>query len=62
MNEFRTWFREMYSDKPPGRKILKPYLEKYFGEEMKSFGWRGARLKNNTDESDNEEHIADNIL
>ena len=26
MNEFRTWFREMYSDKAPGRKILKPYL------------------------------------
>lgn len=61
MNEFRTWFREMYSDKAPGRKILKPYLEKYFGENMKSYGWKGAKLRiinENSDEDDN----ADNIL
>ena len=60
MIEFRNWFREMYSDKAPGRKILKPYLEKYFGEEMKSFGWKGARLKLISDNNDDDN--SDNIL
>jgi len=45
MNHFRSWYKEMYSEKSPGRKIIKPYLEKFFGSQMKSFGWKGARLK-----------------
>lgn len=62
MNEFRTWFRDMYSDKAPGRKVLKPYLEKYFGEQMKSYGWRGAKLMMRNENDDNDEDNSDNIL
>jgi len=61
MDEFRIWFREMYSDKSPGRKVLKPYLEKYFKAEMKSYGWKGARLKKHSDEFEEEDNT-DNKL
>ena len=54
MNNYRNWYREMYSEKCPSRKIVKPYLEKFFKEPMKSYGWKGAKLKDN--ENDNEDN------
>lgn len=54
MNDFREWYRTMYNEKAPTRKILKPYLTKYFGVEMGKSGWKGAKLKvkKNDDEDD----------
>ena len=44
MSVFREWYKDMYAEKAPGRKVLKPYLEKYFNTNMSSFGWRYAKL------------------
>lgn len=62
MNVFRQWYKEMYSDKSPGRKVLKPYLEKYLGTPMQTFGWRNAKLKVPTIEDENNEENLDNNL
>mgnify|MGYP000906268660 CR=1 FL=1 len=65
MNVFRQWYKDMYSDKAPGRKILKPYLEKYLGTQMQSYGWKNAKLKipsiNNEDEDEDEENPDNNL-
>ena len=47
MEAYRKWYSDMYSAKCPGRKILKPYLEKHFDSKMQSFGWKGWQLNFN---------------
>lgn len=54
MNHFRMWFKDMYSEKPPTRKNVKPQLEKFFNKKMESYGWRYVRFKEESNE-DNED-------
>jgi P4 family phage/plasmid primase-like protien len=63
MNVFRDWYKEMYSDKPPGRKVIKPYLEKFFGTPMQTYGWKNAKLKifNEQIPDKTEENADDNL-
>jgi P4 family phage/plasmid primase-like protien len=44
LTHFRAWYKDMYCDKAPGRKIIKPYLEKFFGKTMQPYGWKCAKL------------------
>ena len=55
LDAFRIWYKDMYGEKSPGRKVLKPYLEKYLDAPMPRSGWKGFKLVQSTDEIEEEE-------